>query len=71
MCSNRSPYSVDSSSNSTLNVVCCLALEWMLFIIFNDGSHHMIKAGHCCTYRLLVNDAVEMQKFGEVHVTSA
>ncbi len=56
VCSNRSPYSADSSSDSTLYDLCCLALEWMLFMIFT--SHHMIKAGHFSTYRLLVNDAV-------------
>lgn len=48
VCSNRS-YSADSSSNSTLNVLCFLALEQIPFMIFDDGSHQVIKAGHFCT----------------------
>jgi len=37
VCSRRSPYSVDNSSNSAFDVLCCLALEQMLFMIFTTG----------------------------------
>lgn len=37
VCSNRSPCYADSTSNSTLKILCCLALDPMLFIIFTMG----------------------------------
>lgn len=35
----------------------------------HDEGHHMLKAGHFYTYRLLVNDALVMQKCWEICVT--
>ncbi|MEQ2285815.1 hypothetical protein AMECASPLE_035753 [Ameca splendens] len=37
VCSSKSPYSADISSNRTLNILCCFALDRMLFMIFTTG----------------------------------
>ncbi|KAI3377254.1 hypothetical protein L3Q82_009158 [Scortum barcoo] len=55
-----------SSSNSTLNILCCLALAQMPFMILTMG---VMTCFHFCTHRLLANDAVVMQECWEVYVT--